>query len=199
MAIALAIFVLLSAGTTLSYYIESLWFDSLGFSDVFWTALNQRATVFAVFTFATFVVLYLSLLALKPERLGNLIRGAVLVGGQPVSLEPFVRFAIVGISLVVAGGTGLGMSAEWTTFALYWHSGIETLGSAQAAAAELDPIFGRPLAFYLFSLPAWRLIVGWMTTLATILMIAAVASSVLASGPQLSGPRRRDDTPSTLR
>jgi len=56
-AIALAFFVLLSAGTALSYYVDSLWFDSLGFSDVFWTALNQRATVFSVFTFATFVVL----------------------------------------------------------------------------------------------------------------------------------------------
>ena len=195
MAIALAFFVLLSAGTALSYYVDSLWFDSLGFSDVFWTALNQRATVFSVFTFATFVVLYLALLALKPARIGSLARGAVLVGGQPVSLEPLVRFAIVGISLVVGVGTGLGMSAEWTTFALYWHSGLETLGGAQAAAAELDPIFGRPLAFYFFSLPAWRLIVGWMTTLATILMIAAVASSVLASSPQLPGPRRRDDMP----
>ena len=119
----------------------------------------------------------------------------MLVGGQPISLEPLVRFAIIGISLVVGAGTGLGMSAEWTTFALYWHSGLETLGGAQAAAAELDPIFGRPLAFYFFSLPARRLIVGWMTTLATILMIAAVASSVLASSPQLPGPRRRDDTP----
>jgi hypothetical protein len=34
-----------------------------------------------------------------------------------------------------------------------------------------------------------------MTTLATILMIAAVASSVLASSPQLPGPRQRGDTP----
>ena len=195
MVIALAIFVVLSAGTTLSYYVESLWFDSLGLGDVFWTALNLRAGVFAVFTLATFVILYLSLLALKPARFGSLVRGAVLLAGQPVSLEPLIRFAIVGISLVVAAGTGLGMSVEWPTFALYWHGGLAALGSAQAVAAEQDPIFGRPLAFYFFSLPAWRLIVGWMTTLATILMIAAVASSVMASSPSLPGSRRRDDAP----
>jgi uncharacterized protein len=192
--LALAIVAVLSAGTMLSYYVDSLWFDGLGFGDVFWTALNLRATVFSVFTLATFIVLYLSLLALKPARIASL-RGAVLVGGQPVSLEPLVKFAIVAISLIVAAGTGLGMSAEWTTFALYWHGGLSTLGAAQAAAAEQDPIFGRPIAFYFFTLPAWRLIVGWMTTLATMVMIAAVAASVMVSGSQLAGARRHADTP----
>ena len=31
-----------------------------------------------------------------------------------------------------------------------------------------DPIFGRPLNFYLFTLPAWQLIVGWLLTLAVL-------------------------------
>ncbi len=195
MAIGLVIFALLSAGTTLSYWVDSLWFDALGFADVFWTALNLRATVFAVFTLATFIILYGSLLALKPARIGPLAKGAVLVGGQPVALEPLVRLAIIGISLVVAGVTGLGMSADWNTFALYWHSGAAMLGAAQAAAAEQDPIFGRPLAFYFFTLPAWRLVLGWMTTLATILMIAAIAASLLASGSQLASRRQIEAPP----
>ena len=28
--------------------------------------------------------------------------------------------------------------------------------------STLDPIFGRPLGFYLFTLPAWQLIAGWL-------------------------------------
>src|SRR6187397_2376906 len=54
-----------SGGTALSYYIESLWFDSLGYVDVFWTTLNVQAAVFAGFTVATFLVLYGAFIALK--------------------------------------------------------------------------------------------------------------------------------------
>ena len=31
---------ILGAGTTLSYYVEALWYDSLGYAAVFWTTLN---------------------------------------------------------------------------------------------------------------------------------------------------------------
>jgi len=37
-----ALFVL-AGGTALSYYVEALWFESLGVSDVFWKSLNLRA------------------------------------------------------------------------------------------------------------------------------------------------------------
>ena len=33
---------------------------------------------------------------------------------------------------------------------------------------DVDPIFGRPLTFYLFTLPAWQLIAGWLMTLAVV-------------------------------
>ena len=52
-------------GTVLSYYIESMWFDSLGYVDVFWNTLTVRAAVFLGFSIATFLVLYGSYLALQ--------------------------------------------------------------------------------------------------------------------------------------
>ena len=64
--LALLAALLLSGGTTLSYYVESLWFESLGFSDVFWTGLTLRAVVFIAFTAITFGILYGSFLGLKP-------------------------------------------------------------------------------------------------------------------------------------
>ena len=38
----LAAALVLSAGTTLSYYVEALWFSSLGYVDVFWKTLNLQ-------------------------------------------------------------------------------------------------------------------------------------------------------------
>ena len=45
-----AVAFLLGGGTALSYYVESLWFDSLGLSAVFWKTLNFQGTVM---TFST--------------------------------------------------------------------------------------------------------------------------------------------------
>ena len=53
------------------------------------------------------------------------------------------------------------MEAQWPTLALYWHA-------PSAAGSVADPIFGRPLNFYLFTLPAWQLMTGWLLTLAII-------------------------------
>ncbi len=63
---------LLGGGTALSYFVESLWFGSLGFSDVFWTTLNVQSVVFTGFSVVTFLILYGSFLALKPARLAEL-------------------------------------------------------------------------------------------------------------------------------
>ena len=48
--------VVLGAGTALSYYVEALWFDSLGYVDVFWKTLNVQASVFIGFAAITLVV-----------------------------------------------------------------------------------------------------------------------------------------------
>ena len=37
----------------------------------------------------------------------------------------------------------------------------------RGAAGATDPIFGRPLVFYLFTLPVWQLVAGWLMTLAS--------------------------------
>ena len=54
--------------------------------------------------------------------------------------------------------------ADWPTLALYWNQAPSRRGG------RVDPIFGRPLAFYLFTLPAWQLIAGWLLTLAIIVV-----------------------------
>jgi len=49
---------LLGGGTALSYYVDRLWFESLGYLDVFWTTLNFRAVAFLAFTVITFAAIW---------------------------------------------------------------------------------------------------------------------------------------------
>src|SRR5690242_17729500 len=73
---AIAAAVLFGGGTAVSYYVDALWFGSLGYADVFWCTLNIQAAVFTVFAIVTFVVLYGSYFLFKPARLGEIAGGA---------------------------------------------------------------------------------------------------------------------------
>jgi uncharacterized membrane protein (UPF0182 family) len=173
---AAAALVLFGGGTALSYYVESLWYGSLGFSDVFWTTLRIQSVIFSIFTIITFALLYPAYLALKPAHL-DLTSGPILINGQPIRLpvEPMLRLIALVASALVALVTGLGMMAQWTTFALYWtHEPV--------ANAALDPIFGRPATFFMFILPVWDLLASWFTTMAIIIAVVAVFFFVVAGG-----------------
>ncbi len=164
--------------TALSYYVDVLWFGSLGYGDVFWKTLGLQWGIFTAFAAATFLILYGSFLALKRAHLPDLPSGhTILIGGQPVKLpvEPVLRLIALGVSLAIAAATGAGMMAEWPTLALFWYA-------PRATGGVVDPIFGKPLNFFLFTLPAWQLIAGWLLTLAVITCVLAVFFILITGG-----------------
>jgi hypothetical protein len=183
--------IVFGGGTALSYYVESLWFDALGYVDVFWTTLNIQAAVFTGFAVATFLVLYGGFVALKPPRLGELTGVPILINGQPIRLpvEPVLRLIVLGGSLAIAAVTGTGMMSNWQTLALYWYSRSAT------PSPIVDPIFQRPLNFYLFTLPAWEMFTGWLLTLGVLVSAIAVFFVVISGGTRLlTRGRGGDDT-----
>ena len=137
--------------TTVSYYVDSLWFHALGYGSVFWTRLDLRVAVFCAFAVVTFFVLYGAYWALRPERLGELPGATILVNRQPVNLPigPLMNLGALIVFLAISAQAGATLSGSWTTLVL-WRYAPHT--------ATLDPIFGRPLGFYLFQLPAWELL-----------------------------------------
>src|SRR6185295_12643187 len=193
--LALVGLLLLAGGTTLSYYVEALWFGSLGVADVFWTMLNLRAQVFVGFAALSFLLLYGSFRALKPAGLGDLAGLPILINGQPIRLpvEPVIKGVALAASLLVAVATGAGMTAQWTTLALYWHGRSDAVRAA--AGAAVDPVFGQPLPFYLFTLPAWQLLSGWLMTLAVLVGAMALFFVVILGGTRMLGARRDPAAP----
>jgi uncharacterized membrane protein (UPF0182 family) len=164
----------------LSYYVDVLWFGSLGYAEVFWKMLSLQSGIFTAFAAATFLILYGSFLALKRAHLPDLPEGhTILIGGQPLKLpvEPVLRLIALGASLAIAAATGAAMIGEWPTLALFWY--------APPTDSVVDPIFGKPLSFFLFTLPAWQLIAGWLLTLAVILCILAVFFILISGGSRV--------------
>src|ERR1700677_2547645 len=177
--------ILFGGRTVLSYYIDALWFGSLGFGEIFWKTLSLQWGIFAAFTRATFIILYGTFLGLKRAHLPDLPSGhTIFIGGQPLKLpvEPVLRLVALGISLVIAAATGASIIADWPTLALYWNA-------SPGAGGGVDPIFSRPLNFFLFTLPAWQLISGWLLTLAVITCALAIFFILITGGSRVLAGR----------
>jgi uncharacterized membrane protein (UPF0182 family) len=183
--LAVVAVILFGGRTALSYYVDVLWFGSLGYRDVFWKTLSLQWGIFTAFAAATFLILFGSFLALKRAHLPDLPSGhTIFIGQQPVKLpvEPVLRLIALGLSIVIAAVTGAGMSVEWPTLALFLHA-------PRAIGSVVDPIFGKPLNFFLFALPAWQLIAGWLLTLAVITCALAVFFILITGGSRVLARR----------
>lgn len=170
--------VVIGSRTALSYWVDLLWFQSVGYSDVFWRARGLQWGIFVVFAVATFAILYGAFSGLKWSHAGELPSNhTIFVAGRSVNLpiEPVLRAAAAGVSLVVAVGAGAAMSSDWPALALLWYA-------PRSTGNVVDPIFDRPLNFYLFTLPAWHLIIGWLLMLAILLCILAVLFIAVTGG-----------------
>jgi uncharacterized protein len=175
--LAVLVGILFVGRTALSYYVDMLWFGSLGYADVFWKAVCLQWGFFAVFAAATFLILYGSFLALKRAHLRDLPSGhTILIGGQPLKLPVASVLGLIalGVSLAIAVATGGAMAGEWPTLALFWYAPRNT--------GVLDPIFAKPLNFFLLALPAWQLIAGWLLTLSVITCVIAAFLILITGG-----------------
>jgi uncharacterized membrane protein (UPF0182 family) len=194
--LAIGFFVLLTVlGNLLSSWVDLLWFRSLGYGEVFWKTLGMQASVFAVFTVATFLLLFGAFTVIRRVHEDDLPGAqSLVIQGVKVrlSVAPLLRWLSLGISIVVALISGLSLMADWPTIALY-------LYAPQSTGNVLDPIFGRPLNFFLFTLPAWQLVDGWLLTMAVLVCVAAVVVLLISSGSRTLEARRFTAAPSPWR
>ena len=182
--IGLIVVAFIAGRIALSLWIDLLWFRSLSYSGVFWTALRLQWGIFAIFAVLTFLVLYGAFYALRRVHQADLPDTHTIVfAGQPVSfpVASVLHFVAIAVSLLIAIGTGAAMKAQWTSLALYWYA-------PHTAGSVVDPILGKPLNFYLFSLPVWDLLAGWLVTLAVLCCILSALFLLVAGGGRaLSG------------
>jgi hypothetical protein len=183
--LAAILLIFIGGRTAITYWVDLLWFQSLGFAEVFWKTWALEWGIFAAFAALTFLILFLAFLALRRSHAADLPdTHTIFFGGRPLEfpVARVLRTIAVIAALLIAIVTGFAMESQWPTLALYWYA-------PHTAATVSDPIFGRPLGFFLFVLPAWQLIAGWLLTLAVIICILAVLFLIAAGGGRALGGR----------
>ena len=148
--IFLVLLFIFSLGSIATFYTDYLWFDGLGFRDMFVKRLLVRVIVFSAgFLIAAIVLVGNWLFARR--------RAQQAPGGDPAPLagRP-ARNLIVGVGLLLALMMAGAAAGQWEEILLYLNSEPFQL---------TDPIFGRDVAFYIFNLPIYQFIQGWAVTL----------------------------------
>src|SRR5262245_40404928 len=169
--LALLIFLLFAGLQSISFYVESLWYGSLGFESVYWYRLRTQSLVFLTVAALTTVVLWCIFRIATPSS--SFSRRPFLQIGQEAIVIPtsdtLKRLALP-TAIVIGLFFGLVFSADWNTFALF--------ANRSATPSLVDPVFGHELSFYFFTLPVLELAAGWLLAVSIIGFIASVLLAV---------------------
>jgi uncharacterized membrane protein (UPF0182 family) len=175
--LAILIILLIAALQSISFYVESLWYGSLGFESVYWYRLRTQSLVFLAFGSVTAIALWAIFRLVTPPP-GYTRRPFLQFGQEAIVIpttETLTRLAKP-VAIILGVFFGLAFSSDWSTFALFLNH--------TATPAQIDPIFGRPLSFYLFTLPVLDALTGWFLAICIVGLIAAIvlaATDMLAS------------------
>src|SRR5213594_3508985 len=165
-------------------YTDWLWFQEVGYTEVFTKTLAMRGSLFLGLALAVLVFLYVNLTSAARTAAPDVIWELEDQLGLPgrVVIEPLIRrfqpVVLFAISLVA----GLRATVHWETLLRYFNA---------LEFGRTDPLFGRDLSFFVFVLPFWRLVYAWAITLVVSKIILTLAVYVLQRSLVLTtrGPR----------
>ncbi|MCA0146325.1 UPF0182 family protein [Blastococcus sp. LR1] len=183
-AIAVLLVLFTVVGTLTNVYVDYLWFDETGFTEVFWTELQTRAMLFAVAGVATggltALAMYLAYRfrpAFRPMSLEqqNLER-------YRQSLEPRRGLVLTAIAVVLGLFAGFTAQASWETWLSFRNS---------TDFGRVDPQFGVDVSFFVFDYPFYRLLLGFGFAIAILALIGSLLTHYVFGGLRLQTPGQK--------
>ncbi len=179
----IAIIVLFFALARLSgLVVDWAWFSSIGYSSVFWTVLAAKAALFVPVFAASTGLLWanatsaLRLASQQRPRLPAVFSPSFVSfqssrgpWAQPSGLQPspFVwRLVILAVAVILGLMIALGESSRWDLVLRFIY---------QTPYGRADPLFGKDIGFYLFSLPFSVAVKNWLLWLLVLAGLTAGA------------------------
>lgn len=164
----MGLLILFGAGAT--FYTDLLWFRETGFQSVFTTQIWTKAYLGLAFgaIFAVFMLVNLWVVQkiTSPYRLFTM-QDQVLERYR-ATLQPYVRWGVIGISLLFGLFAGSGATSQWRKWLLFSHA--ENFGVSAPSP------FGKDIGFYVFKLPFYRFLFTWgFSSLVIITIVVGVA------------------------
>jgi len=141
-------------------YTEWLWFGSLGFSSVYTTILTTRVWLFFAGALVFLALLIPNLFLAR--RLSPISGDTVFIGEGLVVVRRVLDTGILGVVIFLGIIFGMVASSQWETILRFSHA--TNFGVS-------EPLLGRDVAFYVFNLPFYHFLQGWLMWAVVITLI----------------------------
>lgn len=158
------LFLFMSNGIAL--YTDWLWFQAVGFKEIFTTELLAKIAVFLV---VALIFVCLFLINTQVAR-WQVKRNILFFSDDLLVAQQVTTYAVWGVALVLAWLVGTAASGNWLIILQYLN---------QVPFGQADPIFGQDVGFYIFTLPLLNFIQGWLVVVLFLSLFGAGGIYVL--------------------
>jgi len=132
--------------TVVAFVVDWWWFSEVGHTEVFITSLVAKMVLGSAISVFAFLFLFINLLVATSSKIPWLIVLPENIFGRQISLDDrIVKKLGIGFSIVIAVFLGLVASSGWQDVLKFLSA---------TPFGMVDPVFGKDIAFYIFSLPA---------------------------------------------
>jgi len=165
------------------FYVDWLWFKSVGFTDVWSTVLLTKAALFVAAGLLTSLIISLNIyLAFRrrPFYVPTSIEADNLERYR-ATIDPIRKLFFAGIALVLFYFGGSSATTLWGSWLLFKNA---------TPFGVKDPQFGMDISFFAFRLPFFQTLIGWAISTLILATIASVAVHYIYGGIR---PQVRED------
>lgn len=152
-----------------STWVDLMWFEELGQSNVFWTRILFPLVVFVgAFAFAFAVILLNVTIARRFGPTGPTVTPSpdnplsVLISGGLRFLNTIFILLTLFVSFLMASAA----SSNWENIVLFFNATPWT---------ERETIFNNPIGFYIFDVPFYSFLQGWLLGLVIVVLLGVMA------------------------
>jgi uncharacterized protein len=164
-----------------SFYTNWLWFKSIDFTSVYTTQLKVRALLFVTFfllmSVSVVIVGWWAYRTRPPFRAVSLEQQSL--DRYRLALDPYRKMLLYAIAAFFGLFTALSAASQYRTFLMYWY---------RSSFPESDPVFHLNVGFYVFSLPAYRLVLTIAMSIVLVCLLVAVIVQYIYGGIRLQTP-----------
>lgn len=175
---------LLSVRGIANFVTDYLWFDAVGYNDV-WSRVLASKVILAVIFITFFSILCWTNLWLA-DRLAPQYREAspeeeaVMRFREVIgSRWGLVRIAVTGLFAI---SIGAGAASQWRNWLLFTNS---------VDFGQVDPQFGQDISFYVFRMPFLNFVANWLFTALMVVLVLTIAMHYLSGGIRIQSTTER--------
>jgi len=165
----IALFIVATIGRGI--YTEWLWFDSLGFSSVYTTILTTKVWLFFVGAFVFLALLLANLFLVR--WLSPSSGGSNIIGQGMLFVRRAIDIVILAVAAFISLIFGLVTSSQWEMVLRFAHATDFNV---------VEPLLERDVGFYIFKLPLYHFIQGWLVWAVVLILLFTAAVYVLNIG-----------------